>query len=265
MYESAKVRIHTQNGRKYLFYSPYTKNSRSSEREFFIQADRLGISSRVSVYIIKGGMPLLYLITPQMCIKAVGLMVYKAIALMIYSAYDVNKFRDNVQISVSKGIPMKFQFKFADKSRIEEILPDCFKILRANMEAIIPDGKPYEEAFSEWYSAVYPALSKISRQMILIFSEDAFIGFFMYFVCGETFVMEEIQIEKRFHKSGVFKQLYSWLLPKLPQDIESVKAYAHKNNIKSQKILEHLGLINCGHNGDYFCYNGNYKTFSSIF
>jgi len=44
--------------------SKLSKNSRSSEREFFIQADRLGISSRVSVYIINSGLPLLYLITP---------------------------------------------------------------------------------------------------------------------------------------------------------------------------------------------------------
>ena len=32
-----------------------TKKSRSSERDFFIQADRLGISSRFSVYIIAEG------------------------------------------------------------------------------------------------------------------------------------------------------------------------------------------------------------------
>ena len=34
-----------------------TKKSRSSERDFFIQADRLGISSRFSVYIINTALP----------------------------------------------------------------------------------------------------------------------------------------------------------------------------------------------------------------
>ena len=41
-----------------------SKKSRSSERDFFIQADRLGISSCNSVYIIKCDKSHLYLITP---------------------------------------------------------------------------------------------------------------------------------------------------------------------------------------------------------
>ncbi len=53
----------------------------------FIQADRLGISSRVSVYIIKGGTPPLYLITPKVCIKNCRLDDMQFLAeLMIYKA-----------------------------------------------------------------------------------------------------------------------------------------------------------------------------------
>ena len=54
-----------------------TKKSRSSERDFFIQADRLGISPRFSVYIINSQSEL-YLITPLgVHKKSVGLMIYK--------------------------------------------------------------------------------------------------------------------------------------------------------------------------------------------
>jgi len=178
---------------------------------------------------------------------------------MIYTSYDVDNSRDNISISLSKGAPMTFHFKFADKSRVEEYLPDCFKILRANMEAIAPDGKTYEEAFSEWYCAVYPAMSKDARQMALIFNEDELIGFFMYYVTGGTFMMEEIQIEKKYHQSGVFRLLYTWLLPKLPENTKTVEAYAHKNNLKSQNILEHLGLVYHNKDGDCFHFKGNFE------
>ena len=53
------------------------KKSRSTERDFFIQADRLGISPRFSVYIINSQSEL-YLITPLgVHKKSVGLMIYK--------------------------------------------------------------------------------------------------------------------------------------------------------------------------------------------
>ncbi len=161
---------------------------------------------------------------------------------------------------------MTFSFIHADKSRMEDILPKCFKILRANMETITPDGMTYEDAFSEWYSAVFPAMSKPARHMVLILGEETLIGFFMYYVTGETFMMEEIQIEKTYQQSGVFRLLYEWLLPDLPEELETVAAYSHKHNERSQRILEHLGLINCGKNndGDCFYYKGSFKTLKNV-
>ncbi len=80
--------------------SNYPKNSRSSEREFFIQADRLGISSRRSRVYHQHGVAVLYLITPLgVHQKFVGLMIYKAYhfddmqfltELMIYNGYAVD-------------------------------------------------------------------------------------------------------------------------------------------------------------------------------
>ena len=155
---------------------------------------------------------------------------------------------------------MNISFKFADKSRLKVILSDCFKILRSNMEMITPDGKTYEEAFSEWDSAVSPAMSKDARQMILIFDEDDLIGFFMYYVSSETFMMEEIQIDNKHQRSGVFALLYKWLLPKLPEYLKTTEAFAHKSNMRSQKILEHLGLTCLNQDGEYLCYKGSFKT-----
>lgn len=48
----------------------------------------------------------------------------------------------------------------------------------------------------------------------------------------------------------------------LPSDTESVEAYAHKKNKKSQGILEHMGLKQIGEskNGNSYHYQGNYTS-----
>lgn len=73
-------------------------------------------------------------------------------------------------------------------------------------------------------------------------------------------MMEEIQIEKAFQGTGLFSEFYKWLLKQLPNDIENVEAYANKKNIKSQSILEYLGLVELGENknGNSFYYKGKY-------
>ena len=73
------IRVTTTVNRRVVGSSPTwgAKKSRSTERDFFIQADRLGISPRFSVYIINSQSEL-YLITPLgVHKKSVGLMIYK--------------------------------------------------------------------------------------------------------------------------------------------------------------------------------------------
>ena len=73
-------------------------------------------------------------------------------------------------------------------------------------------------------------------------------------------MMEEIQIIKAYQGTGLFSAFYKWLMKQLPQDVLYVEAYAHKQNHKSQMILEHLGLVRSGENknGNCFYYKGNY-------
>jgi len=55
--------------------------------------------------------------------------------------------------------------------------------------------------------------------------------------------MEEIQIKKEYHGSGIFGKFYSWLVRELPDNLETVEAFADRRNTKSRSILNHLGLI----------------------
>ncbi len=155
-----------------------------------------------------------------------------------------------------------FEFKFADKLQIERLLPDLFRILHSNMSLIAPTNNSYEDDFKMWSSYLIPAIKKEQRQIVLMYVDDRLAGYFQYYVtvAKKSLMMEEIQIEKAFQGTGLFSEFYKWLLKQLPNDIENVEAYANKKNIKSQSVLEYLGLVELGENknGNSFYYKGKY-------
>ncbi len=152
-------------------------------------------------------------------------------------------------------------FDFLDKKRIDDIFPDIFKILYSNMSLIVPTGNSYEEDYTLWYHAVSPAIKKDNRQILLIYDDGLIVGFFQYYVNESVFMMEEIQIVKNYHGTGIFRQLFHNLCQIVPHNTPYVEAYAHKSNIKSQNILEYLGLeiIEENKNGNSYHFRGNYN------
>ena len=155
-----------------------------------------------------------------------------------------------------------FEFKFADKLQIEQLLPDLFRILHSNMSIIAPTDNSYNEDFEIWSSYLTPAMQKEQRQMVLMYVDNKLVGYFQYYINGDTnlLMMEEIQIEKAFQGTGLFSEFYNWLIKSLPKNIMYVEAYANKKNLKSQSILKHLGLVEIGENknGNSFYFKGAY-------
>ena len=139
---------------------------------------------------------------------------------------------------------MQIRFIYGDKTRKSHWLPAIFEILRANMNEIAPTGCSYEEDYAEWLSNVSPALEKNPRQIVLMYNGEELIGFFQYYVNegASLFMMEEIQLRPAYQGTGVFQAFYAWLLPQLPSELRTVEAYAHRKNVKSRRILDHLGL-----------------------
>ena len=87
-------------------------------------------------------------------------------------------------------------------------------------------------------------------------------GFFQYFVNDTTFRMDEIQFKKEYQGCGLFTELYHYLTTIIPVQTKYVDAFARKKNLKSQRILEHLGLSVVGEskNGKSLYFKGEYKT-----
>lgn len=150
---------------------------------------------------------------------------------------------------------MGYRFDFLDKSKAKLILPSLFSILHSNMSKIAPTGNTYAEDERIFLDSVAPALEKAPRQIVLMYNEAGLVGYFQYYVNGELFMMEEIQLKAEYQHSGIFRDFYCWLLPLLPDGITRVEAYSHKKNTNSQSILRHLGLevIEENKTGYHFC------------
>lgn len=150
-------------------------------------------------------------------------------------------------------------FRILQKNEATDILPILFKILHSNMSVIAPTENSYVDDYRLWLDAVAPALEKDARHIILIYDDTEIIGYFQYYVNVTTFMMEEIQFNKEYHGTGLFRRLYSYIYEIIPKETPYVEAYAHKQNQKSQSILKHLGLQIIGENknGNSYHFRGD--------
>jgi RimJ/RimL family protein N-acetyltransferase len=157
-----------------------------------------------------------------------------------------------------------FIFKQMKNEDIPIYTNEIFSILANNMREIAPTGNTYEEDYKIWLNCAVPAWCEGKCSVILIFDGDILCGYFQYSFSGTTFRMEEIQFKPKYQGSGLFAELYHHLTTIIPADTKNVEAFANKENIKSQAILKHLGLINIGENknGRSFHFKGEYKSLS---
>ena len=158
----------------------------------------------------------------------------------------------------------RFIFK---QMRIEDIpmfADKLFSILANNMRVIAPTGNSYDEDYKIWLEYSEPAWREERNSVILIFCEENLCGYFQYSINGMTFRMEEIQFKQEYQGSGLFAELYHYLMSIIPERIKYVDAFANKENKKSQEILKHLGLTQVGENknGKSLYFKGEYKALS---
>jgi hypothetical protein len=151
-------------------------------------------------------------------------------------------------------------FNFLNKLDFDKLSKDIFFILADNMSKIAPTGNSFEDDYNSWFFAVKKGLVKEQRRIILILSDDELIGFFQYYTNNNTLMMEEIQIRSDWQGKVIFRNLYGFLLSNLNTEINNVEAYANKKNLKSQIILNHLGLTIDGENknGKSYHYYGKF-------
>lgn len=160
-------------------------------------------------------------------------------------------------------------FKYLDKCELENILPQMFAILYANMSAIAPTGNSYDADFQLWSSHILPALNAKNRKTILFYINSQLVGYFRYCLNGNTqaLLLEDVQIKSEFQGIGIFSSCLKWLANQLPKDVRNVEAYVDKRNDRSRSIMEHFGLQCIGENKNGISLHlmGNYSDFYNKF
>ena len=134
------------------------------------------------------------------------------------------------------------RFEFLNKKEKAYWLPKLFDLLYRNMVSIAPGTLPYEKEKRQWMEAVSPALDKAPRQIILCFADGELVGFVQFYTRDDLLMVEEVQVEKTYHRSFVFYRLCRFLLEQLPPEIAVVEAYAEKRNLHSLRIMGKLGM-----------------------
>ena len=154
-----------------------------------------------------------------------------------------------------------FDVSFFNKKDDKAVLPQLFHLLCENMRQIAPTGNTPEQDFQIWMRSIVPALEQNERDILLIKCNHRIIGYFQYSIKGTSFLMEEVQLARAYWGSGAFAALFCFLASIVPDYVTVVKANASKKNLKSQAILEHLGLKRTGEskNGNSYCYAGSCK------
>ena len=162
----------------------------------------------------------------------------------------------------------QYSFRKMNRADISVYKRALYDILYQNMSRIAPTGNAYEEDFEIWSKYTVPRWSGGQCAVLLIFSADTLCGYFQYALVNGTFLMEEIQFDASVQGSGLFTELYRYLIRILPPQTQYVEAYANKKNEKAQAILSHLGLKIAGENkngrsfrfrGDYACLRERYS------
>ena len=136
------------------------------------------------------------------------------------------------------------QIIFLDKKEIKAVLPELYEIMAEN-------GCRMPQVL--WLSEVGSALEKENRQLLLLKKEERILGFFMYYLRGECLVAEELQIVKASQRTGLYFALCRYLVRNFEQ-IKQIEAFAEKENLYSQKLMEKLGMRKTEEEGFFHFY-----------
>ncbi len=130
---------------------------------------------------------------------------------------------------------------YMEKTDADKLLPVLFDILYENMKSFTFFGD-YDTEKSGFIREVGRALKKEPRKIILMYAGNCLAGYFQYYVNNGVFMVEEIQLRSQYRLTGMFAKLIRVLKKVISEDTQWIEAYAHKNNLHSQSIMQSLGM-----------------------
>ena len=138
------------------------------------------------------------------------------------------------------------RFCYLNKAQKDEWLPLLFDLFYENMSKIITFDKSFEDEKREWIECISEAICKAPRQIILCLDDQEIVAFVMYYTRNDALMIEELQIKEKYQRTRLCYRLLKYLIEVLPDNIETVEAYAHEENYISQLVMKNLGMTSVG-------------------
>ena len=138
------------------------------------------------------------------------------------------------------------RFCYLEKREKDKWLPLLFDLFYENMSKIISFEKSFEDEKREWIECISEAICKAPRQIILCLDDQEIVAFVMYYTRGDLLMIEELQIKEKYQRTRLCYRLFKHLIEVLPDNIDTVEAYAHKGNHNSQQVMKNLGMTCVG-------------------
>lgn len=154
---------------------------------------------------------------------------------------------------------------FLNKKEKNFWLPRLFDLFYENMQEIAPSDLSYEQEKGQWLAEVSPALDKDPRQIILCFVDDALAGYVQYYTNQNLLMIEEIQMAKECQQTTLFYSMCKYLAKALPEGVEIVEAFAEKQNLRSQKLMQRLGMVQIEQNDHFVHLRGSIQNIKRFF
>lgn len=146
---------------------------------------------------------------------------------------------------------------YLNKEEKDLWLPQLFDLFYENMSVIAPSGMAYEAERAAWLSNVSPALDKAPRRVLLALDGEELAGFVMFYTRADLLMVEEVQLRREYQGGLLFLRLCRKLLADLPEKVVTVEAYAHRQNDRSRKLMQRLGMTEVPEDGPYFHLRGD--------
>lgn len=156
-------------------------------------------------------------------------------------------------------------FTYLDKNQKEHWLPILFGLFYENMQEIAPSRLSYEQEKAQWLSEVSPALEKAPRQIVLCFVNDTLAGYIQYYTNQNLLMIEEIQIAKACQNTTLFYSLCKHFATVLPADLETIEAFALKQNLNSRNLMQKLGMAQIDEDENFVHLRGSVQNIKRFF
>ena len=157
------------------------------------------------------------------------------------------------------------RFVVLDKAEKNLWLPRLFDLYYENMHEMIPGELPYQREKQQWMSQVSPALEKDPRQIVLCLADNALAGYVQYYTNRNLLMIEELQMAKECQQTTLFYGMCKHLNKVLPEGLEIIEAFSEKQNLRSLKLMNRLGMEQIEEDERFIHLRGSLQNIREIF